>query len=172
MSVDDKSTYNFTFAPFVGYYINNKLAFGASINTNLYGETTPSSSPTDPEEVYSQSTIGFAPFVRYHFIEMGSLSIFGQASIGLSFNSSTTKTGNVSVDNPSITTFNIGIKPGVAYKLAEHVSIEAFIGELNYNNNSALTKASGVGTSDIKHSTNKFDFNITSSLNLGFVYKF
>jgi outer membrane protein len=172
-STDDDSYARFNFSPKAGFYLNDRFAIGLSLNYSTYSRTTPKEGTT-PEEVYSESEIGFAPFVRYHFVEMGALSLFGEGSLALSFGSSSDKNGTVTTDGPKTTTFGINIGPGVSYKLSDHVAVEAMIGNISFINTSSKRDIpTGTGTTEeMKNSQNYFDFGISSGLSLGFIYKF
>jgi opacity protein-like surface antigen len=161
-TTDKVSTLTFNLDPKVGMYLNDKMAVGL----NLGFDVTRSNDHRDPKTIVRTSIYSFAPFLRYHLVEMGPVSIFGEGSIGVGFQRSKTKRGDVSVDGPKTTLFGIGVQPGVSYKINDHISIEAYLGGISYNLTS--TKEDD----DNKDKDHTFGINFSTNLNLGFIYKF
>ncbi|HON19162.1 MAG TPA: hypothetical protein PK990_08340 [Salinivirgaceae bacterium] len=107
-----------------------------------------------------------SPFVRYRLVDFGPISLFGQGSIGIGFSNTKIKTGNETNRGDKISIFAIGIRPGVAYKLSDKISLEAFLGGLYYDFESIKSPNGD------KEKTHTFGLNATSALNLGFTYEF
>lgn len=163
-SVDGTSSYNFGLSPMIGYYLNDDMAIGAEIGFGVQG----TNDNQNPESKTSSTDFSIAPFFRYHMIELGDISVFGQAQVSLGFGSSKNTNNGVSIEGPSTTTFAIGVLPGVSYKLTDNVDLEATIGYLGFSNTSSKPATSG-GT---EYSNSSFGLSLRSGLNLGFVYKF
>jgi outer membrane protein len=165
-TVDGPSITIFTVNPMVGYYLNSQMAVGIEFGM---GFSSHNNNATPTATKTTSSIFSFSPFLRYHLVEMGPISVFGQGSVGIGFVSSKIKTGNVSSDGPKTTMFEIALRPGVSYKLTDKIAIEAFLGGLTYN--SAVEKRDVAG-SEVKDKDHSLSLNFSTALNLGFVYKF
>jgi len=162
VTVDGPTSTSFLLAPMVGYYMNSQMAVGVEFGigfTSSNNNATPSATKT------TATLFGISPFVRYHVVEMGPVSVFGQGSLGIGFGSSKVKTGSVSADGPKTTMFEIAVRPGISYKLTDQIAIEAFLGGLSYDMTTEKED-------DEKNKEYNFGLNFSTSLNLGFVYKF
>ena len=169
-TVDGPSSSYFGIAPMAGYYLNSKLAVGAKLDYLHTGETNYNTNgPIRTETKTSTNNFGITPFIRYHVLEIGNLSLFGQGELGLGFGGSTVTASGISTDGPSIFTFRLGVIPGVSYKLNEKIDLEAYFGGLDFNNISSKKTTNGV---EVKTSDTSFDFNLYTSFGLGFIYKF
>jgi opacity protein-like surface antigen len=170
VSVDGPSSYVFGLNPMVGVYLDDQMAVGAKIGFAIDGGND--NAATNPT-TNSGTKFEITPFFRYHLLELGSVSVFGQAEIGLGFESSSRTSNNVTVEDPSYTTFGIGVLPGISYKITDNIDIEASIGYLGFNNRSSKeTVTIGTTSTEVKTSENDFGFSLSSGLSLGFVYKF
>lgn len=166
ISVDDNTYTNFGIKPKVGFFINDDLAIGSSIGFS-YRSTTVPQNGNNSEVVNSSSIFEIAPFVRYYVMETGSLSVFGEAELGLGFGGSKTKSGGTTVDGPSIFEIGVSLIPGVSYKITDNIDIEAYLGGIAFSNSS-----SNNDDTDVKTSSTNFGINLSSNIGLGFVYRF
>ena len=157
-----KST-EFTLAPKVGYYLDDNLAFGAHLGFETRSTTYFNGNADDSKS--SRNLFTLAPFVRYHFMELGNLSIFAEPTLSLGFGGEKTETGNNTTRDADISKFGLYVVPALAYKVNDKIDIEAFFGYFGYTSE---TDKEG----DNKDTYNSFGLNITSGLSLGFTYKF
>jgi hypothetical protein len=166
-SNDGPSSYNFGLSPYGGFYLNDDLAVGSYIGFNVSG----GSNNQSPETTWSRSTFNITPFVRYRLLDISNLNIFGQGQLGLGFGGSSNSSGGVTVDGPSVFDFSMAVRPGISYDFSESVAIEAFIGGISFLNRTETTAANN-NNPEVKDSSTSFDFDLTSHLSIGFVYKF
>jgi Outer membrane protein beta-barrel domain len=147
----DAKESTFGFVPSVGYFIGEKMAVGIAI-----GFKSTSSKPAIGDST-SNSAFLAGLFGRYYWTPKSQFSLFGQA--GLEFASQSSGGGN-----GSVTTFGLGIKPGVSYFLSNHFNIDATFGQIGFSNTS--------GSSGGPSNTNfDFGFDLTQ-INFGLSYKF
>lgn len=100
-------------APELGYNLNDTMAIGSVLGWNNNGG--------------NGSEFVIAPYFRYFLADMGPARIFCDALLDLSILS--LGGGN------TVTTFGVGIAPGIAFPLEEHLSLVGRFGRLGYFNN-------------------------------------
>ncbi|MGC8803399.1 MAG: outer membrane beta-barrel protein [Bacteroidales bacterium] len=162
-TVDGPTSAAFIVSPMAGYYLNSQMAIGVELGL---GVTSSNNNRTPTATKTTTTSIAISPFLRYHVVEMGPISLFGQGSIGIGLGSTKIKTGSVSSDGPKTTSFEIAVRPGVSYKLTDQIAIEAFLGGLSYNHTTVKQP------NDDKDKDYEFGLSFSTALNLGFVYKF
>ncbi|MGC8823810.1 MAG: outer membrane beta-barrel protein [Bacteroidales bacterium] len=162
-TVDGPTSAAFIVSPMAGYYLNSQMAIGVELGL---GVTSSNNNRTPTATKTTTTSIAISPFLRYHVVEMGPISVFGQGSIGIGLGSTKIKTGSVSSDGPKTTSFEIAVRPGVSYKLTDQIAIEAFLGGLSYNHTTVKQP------NDDKDKDYEFGLSFSTALNLGFVYKF
>lgn len=162
-TVDGPTYSNFSVVPMVGYYLNSQMAIGAEFRLG-FSSSNNNATPTATKT--TTTSFGISPFLRYHLIEMGPISLFGQGSVGIGFGKTKIKSGNVSSDGAKTTSFEIAVRPGISYKLTDQIAIEAFLGGLSYD---LTTEKQPNGDKDKDYT---LGLNLSTALNLGFVYKF
>lgn len=104
---------SFTIAPEVGYNINDNMAVGGSIGFGL-----------DAEEL----TLSVDPYFRFYFAEIGPVRFFGDAHFNYTFNHITEPGEPVM----NVSTWGIGVRPGLAVNLTDNWSIVAHVASLGY----------------------------------------
>lgn len=162
-TVDGPTSAAFLVSPMAGYYLNSQMAVGVELGLG-FTSTNDHDIPTATKT--TTTSIAISPFLRYHLVEMGPISVFGQGSVGIGIGSTKIKTGSVSADGPKTTSFEIAVRPGISYKLTDQIAIEAFLGGLSYNH-TTIKKPN-----DDKDKSYDFGLSFSTALNLGFVYKF
>ncbi|MCX7986874.1 MAG: porin family protein [Bacteroidales bacterium] len=162
-TVDGPTNTSLSINPMIGYYLNSQMAVGAELGLVFTSENN-NATPTATK--ISGTYFSIRPFLRYHLVEMGPISVFGQGSLGIAFGKSKIKTGNVTNDGAKTTALEIAVKPGISYKLTDQIAIEAFIGALSYSSTTVKQP------NDDKEKSHELGLNLSSALNLGFVYKF
>jgi hypothetical protein len=116
------STTYFTIIPTGGYFLSNKLAVGAGIGYDTQIEKDPQSAI----EKTTTSKMVFTPFGRYYLIS-GTGGIFAEASMGFSFGTNKTFTGDV-INTENVFGFSALLSPGVYYYVTPRLALEATFG--------------------------------------------
>lgn len=137
---DSKTAY--TLMPEIGYEFNNKWEAGLEIGIKK-GEVCKLS------PVGESTTFRVAPYVRYTAVETKLVNLFLEGTIGYS------KGGGDA--------YEVGIKPGLAVKLSDHVNFITKVGFLGYK---------GFSPDQGKNSST-FGLNVdASNISFGAIYKF
>ncbi len=130
------STTTIGIAPSAQYFLTNAISLGGTIG--FRNESNSSSSN-------SANTFLFGAFARYYFSAPKQFSLFGQGGIGIE-------------SQGDLTTFTVGVKPGLSYFLSNHFAVEATVGEV------------GVRATD---GNTDFNFGLDlNSIGIGVLYKF
>ena len=119
----------FQIKPELGYNLDEKssvgivLGFGVTNNTNeminqndTFGKILAGGHKTDKSAI--QFTV--APYYRYKFVQFDKVDLFIDAQVGFVY---------TKYDEWNNTTFNIGVRPGVAYNASDKVSFVAKLGQ-------------------------------------------
>lgn len=137
-----KSVSTYKIMPEIGYNLSDNWAIGATLG---YAKI----------EMNEELMKGFeiAPYVRYTFVKSDLLNLFVDGQV--SFNSSKPDGDGAE----SISTFGVGIKPGLAVNLSENISLIAKYGLLGYEKQ--------------KDGYSEFGLNVDASkIEFGFIYNF
>lgn len=146
---DDANDYNsFKLAPEIGYNLNESWAVAVEL-AYIHGKFE-----ANGTKVKSNS-FAIAPYARYIFFKKNIVRLFLDG--GLGFSTEKVKKGD------SENGFEIGIKPGIAINVTEHISLEAKYGFLGYRDKYALAGYNA--------SVSGLDFN-PNSLSIGIKYEF
>ena len=131
--------------PEIGYEFNNKWEAGLEIGIKK-GEVC------ELREVPEATTFIVAPYVRYTAVETKLVNLFVEGTIGYG---SVSKGGGDS--------YEVGIKPGLAVKLSDHVNFITKVGFLGYRGYSP----------DHGDNWSTFGLNVdASNISFGAIYKF
>lgn len=163
------STSNFSFAPKVGYDLNEKFSVGLGFSLGNSGIKTYDS---DGDELANPkvSTWEITPFARYTVAEFGKISLLGE---GIIFWGGTTTDSGIS-NSPKVksSTYGLNIAPIIAFAATNRISIEASLNFLN------LRYSSEKPDTDFDATRSRFNFGVnsdnlinTNSIQLGFIYK-
>ena len=142
---DDDSKTAYKLIPEIGYQFNNKWDAGIEVGIQK-GEVCKLS------RVGDATTFTIAPYVRYTAVETKVVDLFFEGTIGYS---SVSKGGGDS--------YEVGIKPGLAVKLSDHVNFITKVGFLGYRGYSP------------DHGDNWSTFGVdvdASNISFGAIYKF
>lgn len=140
---DSKTAYKFI--PEIGYQFNNKWEAGLSVRVEK-GDVC------NLTQVGEATTFVIAPYARYTAIETKIVNLFLEGTVGY---------GNISKGGGDL--YEVGIKPGLAVKLTDHVNLISKIGFLGYRGYSP----------DEGKSSSTFGLNLdASNLTFGVIYKF
>jgi len=143
----DRDATEFTLAPEIGYKLNKNWEFGAEI-----GYTHNSKDWAYKDEDFDVNSFHFAPYARWSYLNKGMFHLFLEGGFGFS-------TSKVE-DHDSKNGFEIGIKPGMAFDVADHFSFIAKFGFLGYRD-------------DYKYDNSVSGISVnTEDLSIGFVYSF
>ena len=140
---DSKTAYKLI--PEIGYQFNNKWEAGIEVGIQK-GEVCKLSAVGDA------TTFTIAPYVRYTAVETKLVDFFFEGTIGY---------GSVSKGGGDF--YEVGIKPGLAVKLSDHVNFITKVGFLGYRGYSP------------EHGDNSSTFGLgvdASNISFGAIYKF
>ena len=176
--------FDFTFAPKVGYQINDAFQVGAKFLWNRtealeYVALKSDDYKVDYKDNNYVNMFGFGIFARYNVYNAGSLTVFCEADLSMLFgtykNSVTFVDGtgsDLTVDGNKATDFRVGITPGLNYAFNEHFSMDLYLDLLGIS----YSKYSAKSATDDKYVANTREFNLLSEqngiLSIGFNYKF
>ncbi len=152
-----KTTY-ITILPKAGYFLSEKLAVGAQLGVNATIINYPGDNPDKSTEAQFQ----IMPFARYYLIS-GTGGIFAEGGVGVGFGKRNTVYPTTTAET-NLTSFRIGITPGVYYYVIPKLALEATFGWFGLS--SEIDKSG-----DQKNINNSFGFNAYSTgISLGFTY--
>ncbi len=144
---DVKKVTSFNIAPEVGYNLDENWAIALSLDFG-YANHKP-----EIGDSYGVTDFTVAPYVRYTFARAGVANFFLDGGFGIG-------TSKVE-DQDANTNWHIGIRPGVAFNITDHVSFVGTTGFLGYRHQ------------DAAHDINSFGFNANNQLlSVGFYYTF
>jgi outer membrane protein len=170
-------TTRFNLTPRIGYFMDDNLSIGASLDINYLKRPGTLVSGAEWE---SMTTFGISPYVRYAFFTFGKFSVNIEAGINFSLTSVNYK-DKPSTHKISATTFGVYAAPVLSYNLTDRITLET---SLNFCNLGFSTSSVSQKVEDNKatDTTTSFglgvDMNDALSLgdseiiNIGFTYKF
>ena len=127
--VDDATATCFGIAPDAGYFVSDKFSVGLGVAFNLMSEKA-----NKDADAFKTTSFGVNPYVRYFAISKGNFGLYLQG--GLSFISCTADEPDPITWKPksgdAFNVFNIGINPGISYKLGDNFGVTAAFGYLGY----------------------------------------
>ena len=118
---------NFQIKPEVGFNLDEKssvgvvLGFGITNNTNEMFERNTFAAEIAGGLKTDKSAIQFAiaPYYRYKFLQFDKVDLFFDAQVGFTY---------TKFDELKNTTFNVGVRPGVAFNASDNISFVAKLG--------------------------------------------
>ena len=149
----DATTNEFTIKPELGYSFNDNWGIGGTIGytyRNYAGEDI------------NLNMFSINPYARFTYFRTSNdlIALFLDGSVGFGIGS--TSDGN---DTYTATTYEIGIKPGIAINITDHFSIISHLGFLGYHGANDNAKAGG------EAEYGGFNFN-SNHLDIGLYYTF
>lgn len=154
----DKSTNQFSLIPEAGYNFNDTWAFGGTIGYT-YLNTNPKGAATDT----NLNLFQINPYARWTYFRTSNnlVQLFIDGSVGFGIGSTEYENDGTK----TAVTYEIGLKPGVAFNITNHFSIVAHIGFLGYHGANNRAKDGG--------SVEYGGFNVDSNnLTFGLYYTF
>jgi outer membrane protein len=146
ISYGDYSITSYGIAPELGYYVSDRVAIGGVIGFGGY-------SIKDSDD--SGFGFEFSPYVRYFLYQGETFGFYLQGNVSILYQD---------LNDAKLTTWGLGINPGVSYALSTHFSLSASFGVLGYLSQKAK------GASD---ALNTFALNLdASTLNFSLRYTF
>lgn len=133
-----KST--FSIMPEVGYNLSDAWSLGFVLGYRS----------SKPDTGDSTTSISFAPYARYHFLQAGNLRLFCDGEL---------KIASTDYGSAKSKSHEIGLKPGISYALSESCSIVAHMGFFGYRGGD-------------NKGQNGFGLNLSNNLSFGFFYSF
>ena len=190
---NDRSN-SFTFAPKVGFNLNDDMQVGITIAYNHSSNTNYSNWATEYQTYkdfqgwsrHNRSSCSIEPYFRYSFLHMNKLTAFVEATVSFGFglkdkyrdfNTAVADYYATGIDlkahdttyvgNTNSTTFGIGIVPGLNYKLTDHISLDLYIDLLSLTFVSTTTHYLYEDASiNYKHESKNVDNDFHFGLNL------
>lgn len=108
--INDVETTEFSFAPEMGYAIDDNWTVGAVLGVDWTKDVS--------------TTIAVNPYARYTFFKTGNFSFFADGIVEL---------GSIKPDDgDSQFCWGIGVKPGIGYSFTDHISVAAHLGWLGH----------------------------------------
>lgn len=142
---DADSKVAYKFIPEIGYQFNNKWEAGIEIGIQK-GDVCKIA------QVGDATTFTVAPYVRYTAVDTKLVNLFVEGTVGY---------GSVSKGGGDY--YEVGIKPGLAVKLSDHVNLISKVGFLGYRGYSP----------DHGKSSSTFGLDVdASNVSFGAIYKF
>ncbi len=166
-TTDGPKTTTFEIGPGLEYFFTDKISFGAEIDFST--EKTVDKNPGGPyDETRDKTTLTtISPFAAMYFINEEKFALFCKLGVGFGFGKNVyeTITGGTTVSNENkVSSFEIGLKPGVVVHLSEKFGMTATIGELGYRSNK-----SDNGNTVNKNSS--YGLQISPALGFGIFFK-
>ena len=178
---DQPKTFDFTFAPEIGFMFNDNMGVGLDIMFG-FGKVTDKDYDFDPvlTTTIKSTTIGFAPYFRYVFAEVDNFKFYADAKLAWQMTKpkATIEGGGttVTVDGDKTTNFGIGIVPGMAYMLTDNISMNCALNilELGFSTQKTVEKNPDGDGIDYTTTSNDFGFgvNYATPITIGFFYTF
>lgn len=141
--------------PEIGYKLDDQISFGIALG---YEHSKQGS--------VKNNAFSIEPYFRYTFVRWNNVSLFGEAGFGYTHTEETTDVSDdVELTTNKYNTWYIGVRPGLAIDVTDHLSFVTKIGWLGY-------KSSKQDVSGAK-ATSDFGLDIDgSNIQLGLYYNF
>lgn len=153
---DGPKYFGFSFAPRAGYFIKDNIAVGAAIG--VFSNRT----KYIDGDIDKSITVDFMPFARYYHMMDDKFGLFGHGELTVGFGKN--KYEGESNNDKNIFKAGITAAPGVVYFVKKNIAIEATLGSIGFNTTSYKN------SDDSKTTTSDFRLNLSTGLNLGFVF--
>ena len=160
-------TTTFELGPAIEYFVTNKISIGGEID--FTNEKTDNKNPGggNIETIDRTNMTTISPYASMYFINEERFALFCKLGIGFGFGKTKNEviTGNTTVTNTAnISSFEIGIKPGVAVHLSEKFGMTATIGMLGYS-----SYKTDDGNNEFKNTS--YGLRLSPSLGFGIFFK-
>ncbi|MDR1864043.1 MAG: hypothetical protein LBR08_00540 [Bacteroidales bacterium] len=186
-SKDIQSTFGISLNPKIGFYLNDQSAVGIAAGVGIANMKQPGSS-SDKDVKGSELSWELAPFFRYSIIDVKSLALLLESSVGIAGASYKYKSGAQTLDGTSVFHLGVSVLPVLSYSLTGNLNIEAScdILRVGFLHSTRTTKKGEVYVSeerqvrsvrseDLEETTSKFGLGVngeTTPVNIGILYKF
>lgn len=176
--VDKPSSNSFSFAPMVGFDLNDKLAVGGKLNFASVSTKTKNTDfeGNETEVKTSVSTFGVTPFARYKVVEFNKFGLVAEAGLPIASTSTKNSVGGKSTKGDPTTSVGLYVTPLLTYSLNDNFQLECGLDFLSLSATHSVTKDRD--DSNNKDITNTFDFGANTRtvatvgrITIGFIYK-
>jgi hypothetical protein len=124
-----RSDVTFGISPSIGFFLNEKIAVGASVN---YSKGTQNSDVSNISISTEQNSIGISPYVRYYTPISNSIYFAMHGSINFSRGNQTSSQNSFSTTDNSFYTLGASIRPIFIFFPSAKWGIEASVASLGY----------------------------------------
>ncbi len=148
------------FSPEFGYNINNKMSVGLALG---YNRITNKRNVSDGTIDLHTTTFSFSPYFRYAFYRDNKVNIFCDA--GFTYSNSNEENYEASKKyDYKVNGFEIGLYPGISYRISSKFSLVAHLGSLAYRSSKPDTENG--------KSTSRFGLSLANGTSFGLFYNF
>ncbi|MBO7143893.1 MAG: outer membrane beta-barrel protein [Salinivirgaceae bacterium] len=168
----------FTFAPIVGFDLNEQLSIGGKLNLIMTSQKDYSYDINDKESELktSGSGVGAIPFARYKFIEFNKFGVVAEAGLPISYTSSKTDNGSNTIKGNPQTNLGLYMNPILTYNLNDNFQLECGLNFLSLNASHTVTKDRDDSKKKTVSNNFRFGANTNNVVNvgditIGFIYK-
>jgi len=174
---DSGSSFGFSIAPQVGYYLNDDWAIGVSGSMGNSWSKSKGADLRDPTNDREYQSFGCTwvinAFGRYKVMGLGikNLALLVEGSIGVQGSSGKHTVDGITTKYSGSTIYGINARPALSYKLSNRLDVLSYFNFLTMGYSYEVNDRSDV---NLKSRNHKFNLgaNTFSNLNIGFIYKF
>lgn len=171
-TTDGPTTTFFEISPWAGYLLTEDLAVILGIGYSSETEkSTYDDFNGDEHTVTDKSTLfTVAPGIRYYYVHLEDTHLWAQLSVPVGFGSMTEEDkvgGSTTSFTSDISTFGVGITPGVTINIGEICGLEASYGFLGFN---SYQSSSEVGSTTTTYKSGSFGLQWAETFNFGIVF--
>ncbi len=174
----NSGTSTFSFAPMVGFDLNEQLSVGGKLNLRTQTNKNYTYDVNDKETV-SKNTgniVGVTPFARYKFAEFNKFGLVAEAGLPITYASTKTDNGSKTTKGNPTTSFGLYVEPILTYSLNDNFQLECELNFLSLNANHSVTKDRDDSKNKIINNNFSFGADTHNVVNvggitIGFIYK-
>jgi len=153
--------------PGIEYFLTDKLAIGGEIDYSIEKEVDEDPGGGVDKTIDKSSMTTILPFASMYFINHDRFALFCKLVVGFGFGKNVNEVignGITVSDEDALSTFEIGLKPGISVHLTEKFGMTATIGAIGYRSHKTDS-----GNNEYKR--NEYGLELTPSLGFGIYFK-
>lgn len=170
-TIDGPKTTSFELAPGIEYFATDKIAVGAEIGFGMDKVLDKDPGGGVDETIDKTTMTTISPFASYYFINEEKFALFCKLGFGVGFGKEVyeEKTNGVTVSyDTKLSSFEIGLRPGIAVHLSERFGMTATFGSLGYRSYKEKQDNNGNTTTD---KSSEYGLQIFPELGFGLYFK-